>query len=74
VRNVDKRPTPFTRPRVSVNVGRSTIKIPSTTGTNVQVPKKLANPILVLASSNKEASAVRRQCRLSVEFAQLTIC
>jgi len=62
---------PFNRPRLSVTVGRSMMKVPSTTGTNVQVPKKLADPILVLMSSNNEASVVRRQSRLSVEFVQL---
>ena len=72
-RSVDKMPTPFNRPRSSVTVGRSMMKVPSTTGENVPVPKKLVESTLMLALSNNEASTVRRQSRVSVEFVQLAL-
>jgi hypothetical protein len=73
VQSVDKMPTPFNRPRSSVTVGRSMMKVPSTTGENVPVPKKLVESTLMLALSNNEASTVRRQSRLFVEFVQLAL-
>jgi hypothetical protein len=37
------------------------------------VPKKLVESTLMLALSNNEASTVRRQSRLFVEFVQLAL-
>lgn len=71
--SVDKMPTPLTRPRSSVAIGRSMMKVPSMTGENVPVPKKLVESTLMLTLSNNGASIARRQSRLSVEFVQLAL-
>lgn len=65
------RRTPFTRPRCKVTVGRSMIKLPSTTGTNVYVSIKFWNPMSVSAASKDEADTERRHARLSCDCVQL---
>jgi hypothetical protein len=49
------------------------MKVPSTTGTKVYVPMKLARPMTVSASVSAEAEAERRHFRVSGAASQLTI-
>lgn len=63
--------TPLTFPSPSDPVGLRTIKVSSTTGTDVQTPYKLASSMFALISSGMLASTVRKQSGVSAAEGQL---